>query len=104
MGKLTRQWTPDEYARLFNLKRSDKSLAEIAVHLGRSVWAVRTKLTHFERVGSSLQRPQAEGQAYRASQEAMDDRDRRREARDRQTVTQAFCGDPPPGFSALERG
>lgn len=99
MAKRHAPWTPQEYATLYRCRQTDMPLCEIAVRVGRSVWAVRTKL-HNRPVSYRIQ---AEGQNYQASQDAIDDRELRRAALEQQTLTQAFCGDPPPGFSALER-
>lgn len=105
MGKKNRPWTPDDYAKLYRYRLGRMALCEIAAHhLGRSVWSVRTKLLNRDRHIPGSYRIQVEGQRYQASQDALDDRERRREATEHQTLTQAFCGDPPPGFSALERG
>lgn len=103
MVKGERPWTPEEYSRLYRCRRDGLPLCEIAVHLGRTVWAVRTKLLNRERHLPGSYRIQVEGQRYEASQGALDERELRRAALEQQTLTQAFCGDPPPGFSALER-
>lgn len=97
-------WTPQEYATLYRCRQANMPVCEIAQRVGRSVWAVRTKLLNPDRRVPSSYRIQVEGQRYQASHDALDDRERRREALEQQTLTQAFCGDPPPGFSALERG
>ena len=60
-------------------------------------------------VGATQQRLEIAGnrlgdhvRSFRAPQQLLAERDALAAARERRALTQYFCGDPPPGYSALE--
>ena len=53
--------------------------------------------------GPSFDKPRQSQGSFRASSAAIIERDRRRDAADRRDLTATFFGDPPSGYSALDR-
>lgn len=101
------------------MKRNE-SFRAVSTAIGRSVNAVSMRFygdgfVHVERkrnfVRKKAGRPRGpasprvvpSAQIFRVPAEVLADRDAREAARDRRDQTAAFCGDPPPGFSALDR-
>jgi hypothetical protein len=92
-------WTPERVASLRRLMAERARPNEIASALGVTEAQVSTKialLRHIERT--------AAGNTARATpQSVIDEREARAEAAWRRNQTQEFFGDPPPGYSALDR-
>lgn len=124
LGKKLRRWTYSEITRLYRLCEAGKTRAEMAVELEMSEERIRQRL-QLEDQSSVLgaarkKRRMAQRLATKAEQktprlyrdlviagpkpteQALTDRALRFAAAPRD-FTAAFCGDPLPGYSALER-
>jgi len=114
-GKIT--WTPERIttaARIFaetleRTKRVDAAAHAVSAAIGVSAAAIKVRLYT---VGPSFARRAPDAGpiddrpstgALRLSEEQIRDRDARYEAGQRRNYTQEFFGDPPPGYSALDR-
>ena len=115
---IQRKWTVDEaataasiYAEMIGqgdygtITRIDRAIAAV---LGRPVYGVSSRrLDHGTSFGSGVL--SADVAAPRAVHFrdpppcVLAEREARLVARDGESLTGAFCGDPPPGFSALDR-
>lgn len=84
-------WTEDEYRRAVNMRADGLTCKEVGLAIGRSEKAVRQKMLYFD---PPIGRP-TELMLLR--------RDRREDASYRRDLTGTLCGDPPPGYSALDR-
>lgn len=109
-GKTRRYWISNEWDRAQRMAEDGASLEQIGAEIGRPFDQVRYKFERERQRSNTTLRPHSEGanslmQAKREAtiRAALDDRDRRTEARDRQNLTAAFFGDPPPGYSALDK-
>jgi hypothetical protein len=93
-----RPWTEAEVTLLIDLINEGCTFVAAGVQLGRGTVAVRKKWISLgtERVGST------EVHAVVVPEERLADRDRRRAAPQR-TLIGAWVGDPPVGYSALDR-
>jgi hypothetical protein len=90
-----RPWSGDELKHALDLRAAGHSYREIDRALGR--WA-----------GATQQRLQIAGygsrdhvKSFRASDNLLAERDALIAAREQRALTGHFCGDPPPGYSAL---
>lgn len=106
MSKIMRPWTPDDIARLLHMRDVQ--------HLP---WSVIDAALRRSKGGSQLKhRSIRKGPILREirsgpdacsrtvpSAVALELRDARNAAANRMTPTAAFFGDPPPGYSALDR-
>lgn len=93
---MRRAWSQREYARACELREQGVTLVKIANLLGRKFSSVQTKLS-----GPALRTyvvPKLD-----VPPTLLEQRERLEAARDRRTFTQTFFGDPPPGYSALDR-
>lgn len=105
-------WTPTEIRRAAAIWQRDfadhygedgppgaqrATFVTIARVLGRTVDSVANRYVAMGPAFSAGPRGGA------VSAQAFEDRERRREARDRQDLTASVLGDPPPGYSALDR-
>jgi hypothetical protein len=75
---------------------------EIASKLRRTVISVKDRFTRCGPTFAGVREANGKG-PKRVSESALADRDRRRAAADRRDFTGTFCGDPPPGYSMLDR-
>jgi hypothetical protein len=122
--KTARPWKSDELKRAVEMRESGLLLSEIAVLIGRTEKAVRHKLGYATFSPEQLKQRAARAKEYRAlcglgggnrvhsngwdkvstrpSDDLIKDRDARQSLRPRD-LTAAFFGDPPVGYSALER-
>lgn len=90
-------WFGDRWERAQALKAEGKSYNEIAAALDLKPGQVRSK---FE-VEHYRHQTAIQGAAHRPSEDVLEDRDRRSMApRD---LTSSIFGDPPPGYSALDK-
>ena len=94
-----RPWTDHEVARAEAMRASGHSYNAIDIALGRYVGATQQK---FGQLGTPS-RPERPVGGMRAPDHVLAERDRRLALLDQRTPTQAFFGDPPPGYSALDR-
>lgn len=95
-------WHPSDWERAKELKREGLSIQEIADDLGVTFNRVHSKFaaaTHRERDELGIIKTR---NGNPTAKELADREDRERAAQKR-TQTQFLCGDPPPGFSALDK-
>ena len=76
-----------------------RAIAGIALCLGKHFNSVAARLEFY---GPSFWSRRPSG-SLRASEYELAERDARRKAADRRDLTAVICGDPPPGYSALDR-
>lgn len=94
-----RYWTEGETRRAERMREENHSAIEIAAALGRTVESVKAKLAYFSPRGAK-----GEGEPRPAvSAFALAQRERRCVAAGCRDLTAELMGDPPPGFSALDR-
>jgi hypothetical protein len=97
----TAAWSQAEIDRCMLMHDDDYSPEDIAVALRRSRTSVEAKIR------CSLERRRREegiiGRTSRISQSQEDERQRRKAGNDARDVTATFFGDPPRGFSALDK-
>jgi len=94
-------WTKEDIALLVNLKENARlGWSEIAIRLGRPSGTCYSKYQYLRHVGKTGPRIQASN-GMMIPKEVFDDRDRRQSAPI--TVTGFVLGDPPIGYSALDR-
>lgn len=104
-----RPWTGEELHTLRSLRAQRVPFNDIAERLNRTIAACQaTHSIYFgERRSQNRCAPEPGDGGTRAapkvSQLAEINRRKRQEAQDRQTLTGIIFGDPPPGFSALDR-
>jgi hypothetical protein len=92
-------WTYDETRKLFRLRDVlELEWKDIALKIGRSEAAC---WNHYYNEGGS--RHGSYSVRKNPSEEALADAARRAQARERQSLTEQFFGDPPKGYSALDR-
>ena len=88
-----RPWTKDELKRAHDMRATGYLYGVIDKMLGR-------------RLGSTKRRPEGvgygSGQKRPVSRGLLVEREALSAARNQRTLTQDFCGDPPPGYSALD--
>ena len=91
-------WSMKEFQQALRMKRQGATFADIAVALGRSTVAVEAKLKYCSkaRVNGSIVRL-IEGPASAVEEQV------KRNAAHHRDLTGAICGDPPIGYSALDR-
>lgn len=113
-------WSSQEWETVVGLRKEDHDLHYIAAALNRTERQVREKIRWMEMPEAKRARRRAQINAWRndkgeyksvihseassfskATPGQLADRDRRLLAH--RTLTAIFCGDPPPGFSALDR-
>ena len=93
-------WNPGKWKRAQRMRANGKGDDEIAKALGLTETQVSNKFSN-----ESL-RKRAKGNITsgpQCTQEQVIDREYRSTASERRTQTQVFCGDPPPGYSALDK-
>jgi transposase len=93
-------WTDAEIAIVREMDASGDSVADIAERLGLSIDQARYALYRARREGRDDDAPVSSRAPPHA---VLVDRERRIAARNRQTLTGELFGDPPPGFSMLDR-
>lgn len=97
-GRDTRKfWSPEDEARLLFLHDDDFTEAEIAADMGRTVDAVRQRLLMLQ-----YRRRVAEGTS-KISPHVQQVREARAAGYDARDITGTIFGDPPRGFSALDK-
>jgi hypothetical protein len=91
-------WSMKEFQQALRMKRQGATCADIALVLGRSAVAVEAKLNYCgkARVNASIARLN-EGPASAIEEQV------KRNAAHHRDLTGAICGDPPIGYSALDR-
>jgi hypothetical protein len=90
-----RRWTENEMKRARRMRQSGCSHDEIDKALGRPAGSTRQRLRIEDYQSGDVVRPTSISEAQLAEREALD------AARNHRTLTGEFCGDPPPGYSAL---
>lgn len=96
-------WTPEMWARAQEMRAQKFTTAEIGAELRLSAQQIRDRFSnksHFQTKRGKGERIIAMPQA---SSSALGERDARAVAAARRTLTQQFCGDPPPGYSELDK-
>lgn len=94
-----RAWTPHELMRANAWRKAGHTYAEIGSWLGRPTKVVQAKLNYSMPANSG----HIASSAHRRSVKLLAEAQVRREAADRRDLTQTFFGDPPVGYSALDR-
>ena len=98
---IRRQWTDEEFARLVHMVEVDHlGFTEIGQRLGRGTSTCYQKYHYANSVRAQSAHDQ---QLPRASERAINERDRYNAALHARDLTATLCGDPPPGYSALDR-
>lgn len=87
-------WTDEDYATARQLREAGVSFDDIAKKLGRTVYAIKSKLQG--RVAEAMAPPTP-------PEDVLTERERLLDARARQCDIAHLMGDPPPGYSALDR-
>lgn len=120
--KTARPWKSDELKRAVEMRESGLLLSEIASLIGRTEKAVRHKLGYATFTPEQLKQRAARAKEYRAlcglggrvhsngwdkvgtrpTEDMLQERNARLALQPRD-LTAAFFGDPPVGYSALER-
>jgi hypothetical protein len=93
----SRRWTEDEVRRAHDMREAGHSYGKIDKTLGRFPGATQQRLEiagHGS--GNSLHVT-----SRRVPDNLLAERAAREVARNQRSLTQDFCGDPPPGYSAL---
>jgi hypothetical protein len=91
-------WSMKELQQALRMKRQGASCADIAVALGRSAAAVETKFEYRGKTRVNVPiAPLIEGPTSVVEEQI------KRNAAHHRDVTGAICGDPPIGYSALDR-
>lgn len=98
-------WTRNEDAAVTRMRDDEKLPWEfIAQEMKRSVNAVRTRHSELRSGRAHARRLHEEISVnIRVTPEMLADRDARMEASWRRSTTAMFFGDPPPGYSYLDR-
>lgn len=105
-------WTDADDDQLLNLRRDEhKEFEDIAVLLRRTKDACQVRYSIVLKRRGLRGRRKAEtarefagaSLSQLAAPETIRDRDRRAELRGQQDFTSSFFGDPPPGYSALDK-
>lgn len=108
-------WTPEEDARLIELRAQRMPYKDIAVIMGRSLHSLDTRIRYLQMPESArVEKNERHNEGKRMTRatsapvdpsripaEVLDDRAARYSAP--VTLTGLFFGDPPVGFSALDR-
>lgn len=108
--KPQRAWTKDELDFLVDMRENHQmKFIDIAEHFpGRTRKQCESRYRALVLVRDGVL-PEPESMrassalAARISDEALKDRDARKAASEARSFTQTFCGDPPIGYSALDR-
>ena len=101
-------WTNEDWAKALSLADGTRSAEEISEAMAGRFTAEQVK-DRFQNHGQYARlRKTYEPKAYFAEQAVLQqdllaEREARQAAADRRTFTQVFFGDPPPGYSALDR-
>lgn len=90
------QWTREEEVHLIAI-----GVEDFACETGIPYTAVKSRLEHLKR--SRAKREQAGGTQWKVASERFAERDARAQARWRRDPAAELLGDPPPGYSALDR-
>ena len=90
-----RLWTEGEIKRAHDMRAAGSSYPTIDKALGRRVGATQQRL---EVAGNGSKDPV---KSFRAPDHLLTERDALATAREQRALTEIFCGDPPPGYSAL---
>jgi hypothetical protein len=91
-------WSIKEFQQALRMKRQGVACTDIAIALGRSAAAVEAKLNYRGKIAANVPTVHsAEG-----STNALEGQIKRNGAHHRD-LTGAICGDPPIGYSALDR-
>jgi DNA-directed RNA polymerase specialized sigma24 family protein len=96
-------WTDEEIKRVLYLRdECGWEFEQIAEDL--NLGADTCKQKYYYASNLSTERPTEHiSKAARPLEHLLEDRERRQRARDQQNLTSQFFGDPPPGYSALDR-
>lgn len=93
-------WTQTEIDLCMAMHEDDYGPEDIAIRLRRSVTSIQSKI----RCALELRRREEGGSvSKRISAKQEDERDRRKAGYDARDMTSTFFGDPPRGFSALDK-
>ena len=95
-------WTPEmlTIARAMMAKGYRNTAVDAYLGLRTGSWSNRLNYERYQRPET---RAQHQVGSMRAPPEVLAERDARLAARDRRDQTAEFFGDPPPGYSALDR-
>jgi hypothetical protein len=93
-------WTAHELVRAKAMRNNNLSYAEIDRRLGRRTGSTQGKFDYI--ASQNAKEPHIAG-SMRAPEFVLAERDKRSAAADLRDQTATFFGDPPPGYSALDR-
>jgi len=102
MTNPTQSWSRSDWERARQLREAGGSYQDIADDLGVAVHRVSAKFAnvrHRERIESGTVKDYNSG----PSPKALIERQARAVAASRRNQTAQLCGDPPPGYSALDK-
>jgi len=91
-------WSMKELQQALRMKRQGATCADMAVALGRSATAVEAKLKYWGKTRVNVPTIHLIKQPTSAIEEQIG-----RNAAHHRDLTGAICGDPPVGYSALDR-
>lgn len=96
-------WTREEEARALELSVFGMEIVEIAIEMDIAYGAVKARLEILRRKHGITAQRHTHSRARTAHPNALTDREARRDALERRDLTAVFMGDPPPGFSMLDK-
>lgn len=99
-----RRWTAHEVMRARRMRKTGHSYASIDIALDRRLGSTQQKLLAEQNTKPGPMKQMRVVGSFRAPPEVLAERDARSAANDLRDTTATFCGDPPKGYSALERG
>lgn len=101
--KQGRPFTAHDIARIIHMREVERrKWPQIDAALGRARGGCCVKYESLRRV-KDTPRPCESGGRIHLSTDQVEDREARAAAAERMTATAVFFGDPPPGYSALDR-
>lgn len=100
-----RRWTPEKRMLAYEMAAAGAYIYEISKAVGISMSSVQTALNGIPRGPRSnvQERRDYACATTKAPESVLADRSRRLEAQSKQNYTSSFFGDPPPGYSALDK-
>src|SRR5262249_30704133 len=92
----TKNWTDEEVEHALGLRKLGFTARQIGLKIGRTELAVSSKFTELSPSSASPKTRWVNDKVIAAQAERLN-------AYDRRDLTATVCGDPPPGYSALDR-
>jgi hypothetical protein len=99
------KWNSETRKIAHDLRAAGATIDEVAGVVAMSASSVKQELHGIPRGGLKPELPPCQPQTYikHVSDAQISERDQRRAAADRRDFTGAFFGDPPPGYSELDK-